>query len=423
MAHGFSKTALSNGIRVISERIPSVRSVSIGVWINVGSRNEAPQANGVSHFVEHMLFKRTATRSAFQIAQALEALGGSINAFTAREHTCYYARILNRHLPQAMDVLGDILNNSILAPHDLKKEKSVIIEEIKDIADTPSEYVHDLLGAQVWKHHPLGRPIMGSAKNITALARATVLRYIDEHYCGPNTVVAAAGDLNHDHLVALTRKCFASWSPATVSIPDQAPQQSGFSIRAYRSRTKQTQVCLGFPSIAFADEHRYPLLAANTYLSGGMSSRLFQTVREKYGYCYSIYSYQEFFRDIGLFCVYFGADDKYVLKATNLILRELRRLKESLLTRSQVAEIKEQLKGSLMLSQESTYNRMNRIARQELMLGSYIDLDDTIRHIDAITAAQIRDVANRIFAPERLTMCTLGPTRQSELEAIRWSAL
>ena len=280
MAHGFSRTALSNGIRVISERVPSVRSVSIGVWINVGSRNEAPQVNGISHFIEHMLFKRTTTRSAFQIAQALEALGGSINAFTAREHTCYYARILNRHLPQAMDVLGDILNNSVLAPHDLKKEKSVIIEEIKDIADTPSEYVHDLLGMQVWKHHSLGRPIMGNAKNIMALARSTVQRYIAEHYCGPNTVVAAAGDVSHDLLVSLTRKCFASWSPATISIPDQAPQQGGFSIRAYRSRTKQTQVCLGFPSIAFADEHRYPLLAANTYLSGGMSSRLFRTVRE-----------------------------------------------------------------------------------------------------------------------------------------------
>ncbi len=419
----FAKTELPNGTRVISERITSVRSVSIGIWVEVGSRDESPQMNGISHFVEHMHFKRTKTRSAFQIAQSLEALGGSINAFTAREHTCYYARVLDQHLPQAMNVLGDILNNSLFTPADLKKEKSVVIEEIKDVADTPSDYIHDLFDAQMWKTNSLGQPIMGTDKNIRALTRKDIIRFLREYYYqGPHIVVSAAGDLSHDALVRLTRK-YLRWPDGGVQHQTPVQQHNGFTCRAYKRRTKQTQVCLGFPSISFADPDRYTILAANAYLSGGMSSRLFQTVREKAGYCYTIYSFQEFFRDTGVFCVYFGADGKQVVKAANLVLKELRRLKEKKLTAIELHEVKEQLKGSLMLSQESMYNRMNRIARLELMLGKYIDLDHTVRLIDRISATQIRDLANQILDRDCLTMCTLGPTRQAELEKINWSVL
>lgn len=415
----FSKTTLKNGMRVISEYIPSVRSVSMGIWIQVGSRDEKPALNGVSHFIEHMHFKGTKRRTAYQIAQFLESLGGSINAFTSREETCFHARILNKHLPQAMELLGDILNNSTFASADIAKEKQVITEEIKDIMDTPNEYVHDLFGSQIWTGHPLGQPIMGSRENIIALKRKAVLQYIEDHYQAPNIVVAAAGDLSHRRLVDLTKEYFP-WTTAKCPQENLLPKHNGFSMRTYPSRTKQTQVCLGFPSISFADKDRFPLMVANAILSGGMSSRLFQSVREKAGYCYSIYSFQEFFRDAGLFCVYFAADGKHVTKAVELVLRELRRLKESALTRTELKEIKEQLKGSLMLSQESTYNRMNRIARMELMLGKYVDLDETIRSIDAVTSRQVSNVCRRIFDGSCLTFTALGPLKKKELDKIDW---
>lgn len=422
MKNGFSKTVLDNGTRVISEHIPSVRSVSISVWIHVGSRDEAADLNGISHFIEHMHFKRTRKRTSFQIALSLEALGGSINAFTSRETTCYYARVLHQHLPQAMDILGDILNNSTFAPADIKKEKLVIAEEIKDVADNPSEYVYDLFMSQVWKSYALGQPIMGKSENVKALTRPAVLRYIKDHYCSPNVIIAAAGYVSHRQLVELANKYFA-WPAADSEKNDPTPEHNGFSTRAYRNATKQTQVCLGFPSISFSDKDRFPLLVANTLLSGGMSSRLFQTIREKAGYCYSIYSFQEFFRDTGLFSVYFAADRNYVARTTNLVLKELHRLRKKLLGRTELIKIKEQLKGSLMLAQESTYNRMNRIARQELMLGRYVDLDETCRFIDDVKARHVRNVADRIFDVNNLTFTTLGPTRKKEFEDIDWPAL
>jgi predicted Zn-dependent peptidase len=413
---------LNSGLRVISEYIPSVRSVSIGIWIKVGSRDELANVNGISHFIEHMHFKRTKKRSALEIALSLESLGGSINAFTSRETTCYYARVLNEHLPQAMDILGDILNNSTFNAIDLKKEKLVIAEEIKDVADNPSEYIHDLFCAQLWKNHSLGRPIMGQVENIMSLSRSKVLEYIKRHYSSSNVVVAAAGYVNHNELVSLVNKHFL-WNSTSSPNNDDIPTHNGFNFKAYRNNTNQTQVCLGFPSISFGDIDRFPLLVLNTYLSGGMSSQLFQTVREKAGYCYNIYSYQEFFRDSGIFCVYFASDRNYVVKATTLVLKELKQLKKKPVSRQALSKIKEQLKGSLMLSQESTYNRMNRIARQEMMLERYVDLDETCRLIDAVTARQVRDVANRILDKNQLSFASLGPTQKKELDNIKWSIL
>ncbi len=420
--NGFSKTVLKNGMRVISERIPSVRSISIGVWVHVGSRDENEITNGISHFIEHMHFKGTKKRNALQIARELEARGGAINAFTSREHTCYYARILNNHLPVAMEILGDILNGSTFTPGNLKKEKSVILEEIKDVADSPGDYIHDLFSSKVWPTHALGRPIMGSAKNITDMKRSQVMKYIKDHYHSGNIVIAAAGDVSHRKLVELARKYF-KWSTNREKKNGSIPEQKGLTIQANKNGTQQSHVCIGFPSISFADKGRYGILALNNVLSGGMASRLFQNVREKNGYCYTIYSYQEFFRDTGIYCVYFGSDKKYVVKASNLVLKELKKLKEKLLTRTEVMQIKDQLKGNLMLSLEATTNRMNRIARQELMLDDYIDLDMTSRNIDRITAKDIRDVANRIFDSNQLTCVTLGPTTKADLNKIDWHKL
>ena len=420
--NGFSKTVLANGMRVISERIPSVRSISIGVWVHVGSRDEEAPVNGISHFIEHMHFKGTKKRNALQIAQELEARGGAINAFTSREHTCYYARILNRHLPIAMEVLGDVLNHSKFAPSDIKKEKSVILEEIKDVADSPGDLVHDLFAEKMWPAHALGRPIMGYEENIATLPRAQVIKYIREHYHSGNIVIAAAGDISHRQLVEQVKKHF-KWPVNRTAKNGSIPDPSGPSIFARRNGTKQSHVCIGFPSISFADPGRYGILATNNVLSGGMASRLFQNVREKKGYCYTIYSYQEFFRDTGIFCIYFGADQKYVKQATELVLRELKKLKKTYLTKLEMTQVRDQLKGNLMLSLESTTNRMNRIARQDLMLDEYIDLDATSRNIDKISAQDIAEVANRIFDIDRLTCVSLGPTKQKELDSVNWLKL
>ncbi|MFH1701564.1 MAG: pitrilysin family protein [Candidatus Zixiibacteriota bacterium] len=422
MKNGFSKTTLINGMRVISEKIPSVRSVSIGVWIHVGSRNESENINGISHFIEHMHFKGTKKRSALQIAHELESRGGAINAFTSREHTCYYARIMSDHFPKAMEILGDILNNSTFTQGNIKKEKAVILEEIKDVADSPSDYIHDLFTNQMWMSHPLGKPIMGDAKTVGCISRKLISDFLKENYCASNLVVAAAGDISHRKLVDYVKKYF-KWNKSHAKAKLSIPKKSEFTLHAHHNGTKQTHVSLGFPSISFANSSRYAILAANTLLSGGMSSRLFQNVREKKGYCYSIYSFQEFFQDIGIFSIYFGTDEKYMVDAANLVLKELKRLKKKKLGRTELSQIKDQLKGNLMLSLESTTNRMNRIARQELMLGQYVDLDETSRNIDRITANHIFDVANEIFDCNKLTMVALGPVKKDLLEKINWSLL
>ncbi|MEE9441798.1 MAG: pitrilysin family protein [candidate division Zixibacteria bacterium] len=422
MKNGFSKTTLKNGMRVISEKIPSVRSVSIGIWIHVGSRDESEKTNGISHFIEHMHFKGTKKRNALQIAYELESRGGAINAFTSREHTCYYARFMNAHLPKAMEILGDILNNSTFTPGNIKKEKTVILEEIKDVADSPSDYIHDLFTSQMWTSHPLGKPIMGDAHTVGGISRRKIIDFLKENYCSSNIVIAAAGDVSHRKLVNLVKRYF-KWPKGNPKANLSVPEKSEFTLHAHHNGTKQTHVSLGFPSISFTNPSRYAILAANTLLSGGMSSRLFQNIREKKGYCYTIYSFQEFFQDIGLFSVYFGTDKRYMIDAANLVLKELKQLKKKKLSRTELSKIKDQLKGNLMLSLESTTNRMNRIARQELMLGKYIDMDETLRNIDRITVTQIFDVANEIFDRDKLTMVSLGPIKKDILEKINWSIL
>ncbi len=418
----YHKTVLPSGIRVISERVPAVDSVSVGIWVHVGSRDESARVSGISHFIEHMLFKGTERRSALEIARALESLGGSINAFTSREYTCYYVRILGNHLPRAMEILADIVNHPSLAPSDLRKERQVILEEIKDTIDSPGEYIHDLFVEKMWNGHSLGQPILGTSDTVKSMRRRAVLDFMKSHYTSPNVVVAGTGGVSHKTLVELTAKHFP-WPNGDIPEDGAAPHVPGRHIVAVNKRSKQSHVCLGFPSFGFFDSRRFALGGLNTYLSSGMSARLFQKVREETGFCYNIYSYQELFRDSGFFCIYFGADTKNVASALRIIVKELRRLKETLLGRADIAKIKEQMKGSLMLSQESMYNRMNRIAQQELLLESYIDLERHSRIIDTISSRAIRDVANQVFDNERLTVCSLGPTRLTDLQRIRWSAL
>ncbi len=418
----YRRTALENGIRVVSESMPYLKSASIGIWVDVGSRNEMPRENGISHFIEHMCFKGTEKRTAKEIAQSLEILGGSLNAFTSRENTCYYCRVIDENFDTGFDVLADLVTNSLFDPAELEREKEVICEEIKDVFDTPAELVHDYFAGALWGAHPLGQTIMGEADGIRKLTRPDVLDYIRRNYTTDKVVVAAAGAIDHDHLVELTReklKINQPNGPEALTAPEYEPGK-----RIVHNRDlNQTHICLGFPSISFADKNKYAMLILNTLLGSGMGSRLFQSVREELGLVYTIYSYQDFYKDTGLFGIYLGTDTKKAKKALNVILGELAKVKANSVTELEVANTKSQLKGNLLLSLEGSYNRMNRLARHELFANQFISLEQTAAEIDAVTLEDVRAMAQRIFDEKYLTMVTLGSAKESLVKQVDWSVL
>ncbi len=418
----YRRTALDNGIRVVSESMPYLKSASIGIWVDVGSRNELPRENGISHFIEHMCFKGTEKRTAKEIAQSLEILGGSLNAFTSRENTCYYCRVIDENFDTGFDVLADLVTNSLFDPIELEREKEVICEEIKDVFDTPAELVHDYFAGALWGSHPLGQTIMGEAEGIRKLTREDVLDYIRRNYTTDKVVVAAAGAIDHDHLVELTReklKISQPNGPERLTAPEYDPGK-----RIVHNRDlNQTHICLGFPSISFADKNKYAMLILNTLLGSGMGSRLFQSVREELGLVYTIYSYQDFYKDTGLFGIYLGTDTKKAKKALNVILGELAKVKSNSVTELEVANTKSQLKGNLLLSLEGSYNRMNRLARHELFANQFISLEQTAAEIDAVTLDDVRAMAQRVFDEKYLTMVTLGSAKETLIKQVDWSAL
>jgi len=414
LSSAIGKTVLPNGLRVISERITSIRSIAIGVWVDVGSRNELPSESGLSHLIEHMHFKGTRNRSAARIANDIEELGGALNAFTTREHTCYYARVLDEHLPQAVDVLTDILLNSTYSANSIKREKQVVLEEIKESEDTPSDRIHDLFAGQFWGKHPLAHSILGDKKTIAGLQRSTLLNYIGRHYNTRNIVVTASGNLKHDTLVKLIRKSFRLRSgERSVALPAAPPRRP--SHRIYEKDIAQTHMTLGFPSLNFNDPRKFALLGLNFYLGGGMSSTLFQEVRERRGLAYSIYSFQDFYRDTGAFGVCLSADAKNIPLALDLIRKQLRRVCVRPVSAERIDKIKAQIKGSLTFSMESASGRMNRLARLELMTGHNTTLRESFRAVERITAADLLEVAREVFDEQRLVAVALGPVTQAQL--------
>ena len=418
----YRRTALDNGIRVVSESMPYLKSASIGIWVDVGSRNELPRENGISHFIEHMCFKGTEKRTAKEIAQSLEILGGSLNAFTSRENTCYYCRVIDENFDTGFDVLADLVTNSLFDPAELEREKEVICEEIKDVFDTPAELVHDYFAGALWGAHPLGQTIMGEAEGIRKLTREDVLDYIRRNYTTDKVVVAAAGAIDHDHLVALTReklKISQPNGPKALTAPEYDPGKKV----VHNRDLNQTHICLGFPSISFADKNKYAMLILNTLFGSGMGSRLFQSVREELGLVYTIYSYQDFYKDTGLFGIYLGTDTKKAKKALNVILGELAKAKTNSVTELEVANTKSQLKGNLLLSLEGSYNRMNRLARHELFANQFISLEQTAAEIDAVTLDDVRAMALRVFDEKYLTMVTLGSAKETLIKQVDWSVL
>ena len=406
------RTVLPNGLRVLTEAIPAMRSVSFGIWVNVGSRDEAGGLSGVSHFLEHLLFKGTRRRSALDISAEIEAVGGETNAFTAREYTCYYARVLDADLRLAIDVMCDLVSSSVLAEPDVETERGVILEEIAMHDDEPDEEVHDMLTSAVYGDHPLGRLISGTADTVSPMSRAQILRFYRRRYTPPNIVVAAAGNLDHAEVVRLVRATALGTGPAAVPAPYRHPtrpvpvQPARVTVRD--KDTEQAHLVLGGAGLSRADERRFALGVLNNALGGGMSSRLFQEIRERRGLAYSVYSFTSLYADAGLFGVYAGCAPGKVDEVLSLTRDELAKAAASGLTDAEVARGKGMLKGALVLGLEDTGSRTSRLGKGELLHPELLSVDEILTRVDAVTADDVAAVAAELLDC-RPSLAVIGP--------------
>lgn len=390
------KKILSNGLRVVMEKIATGRSVSFGIWVKTGSRNETPDNNGISHFIEHMLFKGTDRFDAKQIAERFDAIGGNVNAFTSKEYTCYYAKVLDEHLPIAVDVLADMFFRSKLDAGELAKEKNVILEEISMYEDTPDDLVHDLMSMAAYGSHPLAYSILGLKERLEAMTPDDLRAYMQAQYTVENTVISLAGNFD-DSVIELLEQYFGSFNNHGTSAPLASPDFHG-DLLFRRKKTEQNHICLSLPGCSIEDPLQYAMVLINNAVGGGMSSRLFQEIREKRGLAYSVYSYHSAQADSGLFTVYAGTAPKQTKDVMELTKEMLAELAAKGLDEDEIRKGKEQLKGSLILSLESTSSRMNRMGKNELMLGRHESLDDVIAKIQNVTINEINQVLDRMFA-------------------------
>jgi predicted Zn-dependent peptidase len=396
------RTVLPGGLRVITESIPAVRSVAFGIWVGVGSRDEKPSQAGASHYLEHLLFKGTARRSAMDISSAIESVGGDINAFTSKEFTCYYARVLDQDLPLAIDVISDMVTSSRIRSADVDAERDVVLEEIAMRDDDPSDAVHDLVAARLWGDAPLGRPILGTVERISGMSRDVINRYYKRMYEPEKMVIAAAGSLDHDEVVRLVSEAFSGvlegdGEPEPPRVGGRGPA-TGTGVAVLERPTEQANLVLALPGIARTDERRFALGALNSALGGGMSSRLFQEVREKRGLAYSVYSYASQFADTGLLGVYVGCQPKKIDQVLSLCRDTLAAVAGGGVTEDELGRAKGQLRGSLVLGLEDTGSRMSRLGKSELVYKDLTSIDDLLGEIDAVTLDDVRSVAGDMLA-------------------------
>lgn len=393
------KYTLKNGVRVIFERIPTVRSVALGIWIGTGSKNENDRRNGISHLIEHMLFKGTKTRTAKQIAEVFDQIGGNVNAFTSKEYTCYYARVLDEHAPLALEVLADMFFNSKMDEEELRKERNVVIEEIHMYDDTPDDLVHDLIAKSSFQNHALGNSVLGTEEVLNELTPADLFNYIEGRYVPEQTVVTVAGNIPETFLQQIERY-FAEFDRKIEEyIQVDNPQFS--SIEVHRTKeTEQAHLCLAFPGYPVGHPNIYSLILLNNILGGSMSSRLFQEIREERGLAYSVFSYHSSYQDAGTFTLYAGTSTKQLEEVYKLMIETVDKLRTNGISHEELLKGKEQLKGSLMLSLESTNSRMTRLGKNELLLGEHLELDQIIQSVEKVTMESVREVADFIFNHE-----------------------
>ena len=384
-----------NGVRIVLENIPTVRSVAIGVWIGTGSRNENVQNNGVSHFLEHMFFKGTKTRTAREIAESFDSIGGQVNAFTSKEYTCYYAKVLDDHAKYALDVLADMFFHSTFDEEELKKEKNVVYEEIKMYEDTPDDIVHDVLSRATFGDHPLGYPILGTEETLTTFNGDTLREYMNEHYTPDNVVVSVAGNISEEFIKDI-EKLFGTYETGSKKQKFEKPNFMNQKL-AKQKDTEQAHLCIGFNGLQVGHENIYSLIVLNNILGGSMSSRLFQDVREQKGLAYSVFSYHSSYADNGILTVYGGTGSKQLNELFETIQETLATLKSEGITAKELANSKEQMKGSLMLSLESTNSRMSRNGKNELLLGRHRTLDSIIDMVNGVSEESVNTLANQVF--------------------------
>lgn len=405
----FHRTTLPGGIRVVSERIPSVRSVAVGAWLAAGSRDERPEDSGISHFIEHMVFKGTARRRTHHIAQRMEAVGGYLNAFTSKEYTCYYARALDEHLERALDVVLDLVISPSLPEKEVEKEKEVVIEEMKMYEDAPEDLIFDRYEEVLYPHHALGRPILGVPETVRTFTRERLREHIETHYAPNRLVVAVAGNVDHDTVVRYVERLTRSLDRAPKPVHREPANGYVPSERFERRPIQQAHLVVGTRGLGLSDPRRTIVNTLNTVLGGGMSSRLSQNIREKYGYCYNIYSFANMLTDTGDVGVYMGTDAEKVDRSRKLIVREFDKLAQKPVSARALSQAKSQLKGSLMLGLESMSNRMMRLGRIELAFGRYFTLDEVIASIDEVTADDLQTLAAELFDPTRLSTVAILP--------------
>jgi predicted Zn-dependent peptidase len=413
----YRKSTLRNGVRVITESMPAFRSASIGIWADVGSAAESAERRGISHLVEHMLFKGTQRRSARQIAEEMDGIGGNLNAFTDKETTCYYAKVMDQHLPMAVDVLTDMFLNSKFEPDDLAKEQKVVLEEIKMYDDSPDELIHDLFIQTMWNGSNLGAPTIGFADTVTKLTPDDLRAHMKRHYAPNSVVVAAAGNVDHDAVVDLFADAFSTFQgTCELPVPESPPTTPNTLF--HKKDSEQAYVVLGTRGLSVRDDRRYVLTVLDTILGGGMSSRLFQEIREKRGLVYTVYSFQAAYRGAGLFAVYAGTSPETVRECVSVIGEQFAAIREQRVTDSELRLAKEHIKGSLTLSLESTSSRMIRLGRSEFSLGRHLTTEEIERKVDAVTPDEVQTLAQELLKEENLGLCVLGPVDEA---AVDWN--
>ncbi len=418
----YSKTVLDNGIRVVTETLPYFPTVSFGIWWKTGSRYEDAANNGISHFIEHMLFKGTAQRTAYDIAREIDAIGGTLNAFTGKEYTCVYARVLKRDMDIALDILADMYKNSLFSKEDIEREKQVINQEIKMIEDNPEEYLFDLFNARYYKEHPLGMPILGAEENVNNLSRETLLVHFERHHAPANTIITATGRIDHDAFVKKIDRLFGASFPTGETAPPVDKPASFNSIDVYEKDLEHIYLCIGTDAVGQTDRKRYPLYALNAIVGGSMSSHLFQEVREKRGLVYNIFSYVNCFHDVGTFGVSTSTSEQYLEEVLDLIKKEMAQLKAEGVAASELRFSKEHIKGNFFISLESSEARMGRLAKNEIYFDGYVPLRETLKSIDGIQKAQLDEVSREIFGDfSKISISILGRVDKGQIEKL-WTS-
>ena len=414
MEHTVNKTVLNNGIRIVSKKMPHVHSVSMGVWVNVGSRDESSSESGLSHFIEHMIFKGTEKRTAFQIAKEFDAIGGQTNAFTSAENTCYHAKVIDTHLETMVDILSDIFLNSVFDEKEVENERAVILQEIAMVEDSPDEYIHVLSGSNFWGDNSLGRSVLGTRENIAGFNADALKGFFHKFYQPERIVISAAGNLEHNRLFDLIGPVFESIRPGN-GFPERITPQGNSKVNLHQRQLEQVHICLGTKGMSITDPRRYAYSLMNTILGGNMSSRLFQEIREKRGLAYSVYSFISSYVDTGIFGAYAGLNPKNARRATELILKEISRLKQTRVDPNELQDAKEHTKGSLMLASESNDNQMVRLAQNETHFGRFIPLEEIANNIESVTQDNILHLAESILQQRQFALTLLGPVTDEKV--------